>query len=180
MFLSCNVWQVKLIMEYTYPFIWLRFFVQNILVTWLWVSFHLAASCILYHFDLSSIQLTENTFFQEQNCALMIVQYDWGNGDIGSRWHFLWLDIFFGREIGVNTILEWMPISPLLDFISPTRHLEICLLFFTRGTEQKSYRGFVLIFQIVICSLFQITFPRSFRGDAGPEQCIRKIIRLGL
>ena len=95
-------------------------------------------------------KLTENTFFQGKNCALMIVQYDWGNGDIGSRWHFLWLDIFFGREIGVNTILEWMPISPLLDFISPTRHLEICLLFFTPGTEQKSYRGFVLIFQITI------------------------------
>ena len=116
---------------------------------------------------LLTSKLTENTFFQGKNCALMIVQYDWGNGDIGSRWHFLWLDIFFGREIGVNTILEWMPISPLLDFISPTRHLEICLLFFTPGSEQKSYRGFVLIFQIVICSLFQITFLRSFRGPYG-------------
>ena len=131
-------------------FIWLRFFVQNILVTWLWVS-----SCIWLHLVFWTIlifptsKLTENTFFQGKNCALMIVQYDWGNGDIGSRWHFLWLDIFFGREIGVNTILEWMPISPLLDFISPTRHLEICLLFFTPSTEQKSYRGFALIFQIV-------------------------------
>ena len=49
---------------------------------------HLVASCILDHFDLPNIPtfvLTENIFFQGKNCALMIVQYDWGNGDIGSR-----------------------------------------------------------------------------------------------
>ena len=86
-------------------------------------------------------KLTENTFFQGKNCALMIVQYDWGNGDIGSRWHFLWLDIFFGREIGVNTILEWMPISPLLDFISSHQTFgNLFAIFYARHRTKKLQR----------------------------------------
>ena len=103
----------------------------------------------------STSKLTENTFFQGKNCALMIVQYDWGNGDIGSRWHFLWLDIFFGREIGVNTILEWMPISPLLDFISSHQTFgNLFAIFYARHRTKKLQR---ICLNISNCYLFTIS-----------------------
>ena len=135
-------------------FIWLRFFVQNILVTWLWVS-----SCIWLHLVFWTIlifptsKLTENIFFKEKIVHL------WSCSMIGETEISVADDIFFGwiSFLGARlvSIQYWNGCPSVLSWTSSlaTRHLEICLLFFTLGTEQKSYRGFVLIFQIVICSL---------------------------
>ena len=150
-------------------FIWLRFFVQNILVTWLWVS-SFAFGRILYFGPFWSSQhlsWPRIHFFKEKIVHL------WSCSMIGETEISVADDIFFGwiSFLGARlvSIQYWNGCPSVLSWTSSlaTRHLEICLLFFTLGTEQKSYRGFVLIFQIVICSLFQITFLRSFRGPYG-------------
>ena len=132
-------------------FIWLRFLVQNILVTWLWVS-----SCIWLHLVFwtilifSTSKLTENIFFKEKIAHL------WSCSMIGETEISVADDIFFGwiSFLGARlvSIQYWNGCPSVLSWTSSlaTRHLEICLLFFYARHRTKSYRGFVLIFPITI------------------------------